>query len=183
MPILLKKVRVALRAPGLLLLAASALVGCDAAPEGKPAAEVVLSDPDAPAPVVKNSAAPTAPGFDSVADTPILAPTASATGEQQVIGTIVDFLCDPDTPVSSEDAAPPAACELVIRTQTRGDRRMLCTVAPCDAWAARGGLPQGIRGLQAEAWITLIDTFDAAGSPTGRVAKAVRLNVSYAAQK
>lgn len=183
MPISLKKVRFALRAPGLLLLAAGALVGCDSAPEGKPAAEVVLSDPDAPAPVVKDNAAPTAPGFDSVADTPILAPTASATGEQQVIGTIVDFLCVPDTPVSSENDAPPAACELIIRTQTRGDRRMLCTVAPCDAWAARGGLPQGIRGLQAEAWITLIDTFDAAGSPTGRVARAVRLNVSYAAQK
>ena len=187
MPMSHKKVRFAASAPGLLLLAApifaiAALAGCDAAPEGKPAAEVVLSDPDAPSPVIKDGIPATAPGFDSVADSPAPVTATAATGEQQVDGTIIDFLCDPNTLVSSADAALPAACELVIRTKSRGDRRMLCDVAPCDAWAARGGLPQGIRGLEAQAWITLIDTFDAAGNPTGRVAKATRLSVIYAAK-
>ncbi len=187
MPMSHKKVRFALRAPGLLFLAggAMAMSACGGqGPDKEPAAEVVLADG-------ADIALPTAdtkpnegetPGFASVA--PTGGPAASVAlpapdGQQSVTGTIIDFVCNPDTPVSSEDANPPAACELIIRTDARGDRRMLCDVAPCDAWTARGNLPQGIRGLQAEAWITLADTYNAAGNPTGRVAKVTRLNVAY----
>ena len=187
MPMSHKKVRFAQRAPGLLLLAggAMALSACGGqGPDKEPAAEVVLSrDADAAPPTVdaKSDDGDT-PGFSSVA--PTGSPAASVTlpapdGQQSVTGTIVDFICGPDTPVSSEDTTPPAACELVIRTDARGDRRLLSDVAPCDAWTARGNLPQGIRGLKADAWITLADTYDAAGEPTGRVAKVTRLNVAY----
>ena len=179
-----------MRAPGLLLLVggALALAACGGqGPDKEPAAEVVLADGADTAPLTAD-AKPNegeGPGFASVA--PTGTPAASVAlpapdGQQSVSGTIIDFICNPDTPVSSEDATPPAACELIIRTDARGDRRMLCDVAPCDAWAARGNLPQGIRGLQAEAWITLADSYDTSGNPTGRVAKVTRLNVAYTAK-
>ena len=181
-----QKVRPAPSVPGLLFFAAGALVltACEAqGPSKEPAAEVVLTDEVAEQPsdgdeIDTNEA----PGFASVAEAP--KPAASVAlpapdGEQLVSGTIIDFLCNPDSPVSSDDTAPTPACDLIIRTKTRGDRRMLCNVAPCDAWAARGSLPQGIRGLGAEAWVTLADSYDASGNPTGRIAKVTRLNVIY----
>ena len=179
-----------MRAPDLLLLVggAFAMSACGAqGPDKEPAAEVVLTKDGYTPPTTADNTSDSgeAPGFASVGETTkpaasVVLPTAD--GEQAVSGTIIDFICNPDTPVSSEDATPPAACELIIRTDARGDRRMLCDVAPCDAWAARGNLPQGIRGLQAEAWITLADSYDTSGNPTGRVAKVTRLNVAYTAK-
>ncbi len=171
-----------MRAPGLLLLAgaAMALAACDGdKPLKKPAAEVVLADDAAVQTPASAARSDETPGFASVANAPVAQPERAASGDQAVTGTIVDFLCNSNTPASRDDDAPTAACELIIRTPSRGDRRMLCDVAPCDAWAARGNLPQGIRGLQAEAWITLADTFDASGAPMGRVAKVTLLNVTY----
>jgi predicted small lipoprotein YifL len=191
MPLSFKKVRFALRAPGLLFFAGGvlALAACGAqGPDKEPAAEVVLSDDadTAPPTVDTVQVEGETPGFASIGAVPKPADTIdlpTPNGEQAVEGSIIDFICNGDAPVnkgvSSIAAAPPASCELVIRTDTRGDRRMLCDVAPCDAWAERGDLPQGIRGLRAEAWFTLADTFDAAGNPTGRIAKVTRLNVAY----
>jgi hypothetical protein len=182
-----KKVRFASGAPGLFLLAGGVAILSACGPqkqEKEPAARVELTDaayvPDAEVPQTADT--DEAPGFASVAETPKPAATVALpapNGEQSVGGTIIDFLCKPDTPVSSEDAVPSASCELVIRTETRGDRRMLCDVAPCDAWVSRGSLPQGIRGLQAEVWFTLADRYDSSGVPMGRLAKVTRLTVVY----
>lgn len=185
-----RKVRLASRAPGLFFLSAAlGLAACN--PQGadkEPAAQVDLRNVDdaEQAQTDQPNEPGDAPGFASVSNAQ--APAASATiaapdGEQMVSGTIIDFLCVPDMSVRVAETPASSACELVIRTETRGDRRLLCDIAPCDVWVERGSLPQGIRGLQAEAWYVLADRFDPSGKPAGRAAKVTRLTVAYSKAK
>lgn len=181
-----QKVRSAPRVPGLLLctLPVMFMTACgEQVPDKEPVATVDLpivnETPVAAEPKATDEAQ--APGFSTVNGSRADPSSRLTTGDQLVDGTIIDFMCETATPLrgDSDTTKTPTACELVIRTETRGDRRLICDIAPCDAWSARGSLPQGIRGLQAEAWITLADTYDPSGNPIGRVAKVKRLNVAY----